>query len=84
MSDNNDEDQIESESSGKELNTTVCRDDFYYDNSSQLCKPQCGVWTHFTPSKGRVVLGLRLFAASFGLISSVLVLALSFAQYKRM
>ena len=76
--------EVGSESSGEYMSTTICSDDFYFDNSSQLCKPECGVWTHLTPSKGRVVLGLRLFATSIGVTSSLLVLALSCAQYKRM
>ena len=54
----NDREQIVSESSREEVSTIVCSDNFYFDNSSQLCKPECGVWTHLTPSKGRVVLGL--------------------------
>lgn len=70
--------------SGKEMVNTTCSDEFFFDNNSQLCKPECGVWTHFGPSKGKVIAGFRLFASSLGMISSVLVLTLSCVQYKTM
>lgn len=73
----------EFENSGEET-VTECSDDFFFDNSSQVCKPECGVWTPFSPRKQKVLVGLRLFASSLGVISSLLVLALSCAQYKRM
>jgi len=79
----NESDVIGSESSGEET-VIECSDDFYFDNSSQVCKPECGVWTPFTPRKENVLVGLRIFASSLGLISSVLVLVFSCAQYKRM
>ena len=79
----NESDVNGSESSGEET-VIECSDDFYFDNSSQVCKPECGVWTHFTPRKERVMVGLRIFAPCLGLISSLLVLVLSCAQYKRM
>ena len=71
------------ENSGEET-VIECSDDFYFDNSSQVCKPECGVWTPFTPKKENVLVGLRIFASSLGLISSILVLVFSCAQYKRM
>lgn len=79
----NESDVSGSESSG-EGTVIECSDDFYFDNSTQVCKPECGVWTHFTPRKEKVMIGLRIFASSLGLVSSLLVVVLSCVQYKRM
>ena len=70
--------------SGEEMLDIACSDEFFFDNSTQLCRPECGVWTHFTPSRGTLVAGFRLFGSLLGVISSLIVLILSCAQYKRM
>ena len=41
-------------------NGRECSDDFYLDNSSGLCRPECGEWDQYRPSTGRAIVGFNI------------------------
>ena len=62
----------------------TCSDQFYFDESSEMCKPECGVWTQHSQTFSSAL----HFSIMVGEILSILmcasILVLSFFQHKRM
>ena len=51
--------------------------DFYLDNSTGLCRPECGKWDQYSPSTRAVVYGVNITFASLIIVVSVATLVLS-------
>ena len=39
---------------------TECFEDFYLDNSSGVCRPECGQWDQYSPATRRAVYGINI------------------------
>jgi hypothetical protein len=49
-----------------------CSDDFYLDNSSGLCRPECGEWDQYSPSTHDSVVGINV---TFALLTILICVA---------
>ena len=61
----------------------TCSDQFYFDESSQVCKPECGVWTQHSRLAATQIRSLFIVGDVGGILLSTTVLAVSFFQRKR-
>ena len=63
---------------------TTCSEDFYLDNDTGLCRPECGKWIQYPRARKRAVYGVdSSFTALAVLIDSV-TLVVSCIRYKMM
>ena len=59
----------------------TCSEDYYFNGS--VCLAQCGQWVQFPRPVARSVVGTELFAALFGCISEVALIAMFIHQRSR-
>jgi len=70
---------------GSSLSTMItCSQDFYLDNSTGLCRPECGKWDQYSPSTRAAVYGVNITFASLVIVVSVATLVLSGFRRKLM
>ena len=62
----------------------TCSDQFYLDESSQICKPECGVWTQHSDVRANLINGIFIAGDILGVLVSTTVLVLSCVQRKQM
>ena len=61
----------------------TCRDEFHVDEASCLCVPTCMVWSPYSEVERRVSDLFVILAASFAIISGVVVLILSCVRCRK-
>lgn len=77
---------IENGSEGKgerNLNVT-CSENFYYNNNTLLCRPQCGKWTHLSTDMAITIDTLTIIGDVANIAICAAIFLLFFIQYKRM
>ena len=71
--------------SGSSLSKMItCSQDFYLDNSTGLCRPECGKWDQYSPSTRAAVYGVNITFASLIIAVSMATLVLSGIRHKLM
>ena len=63
---------------------TECSDDFYLDNSSGLCRPECGEWDQYTSSSHDRVVGINITFVLLTILICVATLVWSIVRHKIM
>ena len=61
-----------------------CSDDFYLDDNSSTCLPQCGKWTYTSHSIDRILTIATIAGTVLGILVSTILLVVSFILYKKM
>jgi len=62
----------------------TCNEEFYFDGSSQMCIPECGVWTSYGKTTGSVFTIIVITADVIGLFIDATIILMSIVQHKRM
>ena len=63
---------------------TECSQDFFLDNSSGLCRPECGEWDQYSPATRRAVYGVNITFALLTIIVCVVAIVWSIFRHKIM
>ena len=66
------------------VSITMCSEDFFLNESTGQCLPECGVWEELPHSTVVGIDVVVIFSAIVYLLSGVAVLVLSCINYKRM
>ncbi len=66
------------------LNITECSQDFYLDDSSGLCRPECGEFFQFSDQTAAWLHPLIIVALVIHILGGVLLLVVSCINYKQM
>ena len=61
-----------------------CSDDFFLDNSSGLCRPECGEWEQYTPSTRSAVVGINITFVFITILICVATFVWSVVRHKIM
>ena len=61
-----------------------CSDDFYLDNSSGLCRPECGEWDQYSPSTHHAVVGINITFVLITILICVATFVWSIVRHKIM
>ena len=61
-----------------------CEENFFRENGSDTCVPECGVWSEYSYVDLVVTDMVILVSAVIGFVSSIAVLVISCIRYKRM
>ena len=65
------------------INVT-CSKQFYFDESSMLCKPECGVWTQHSDATAQTINAFLILGDVLGVLIPTAVLVASCFQRKKM
>ena len=65
------------------INVT-CSDQFYFEEKSQLCNPECGVWTQHSDARARSFDAVFIISDVFSVFICSAIIVLSLHQRKRM
>ena len=63
---------------------TECSQDFFLDNSSGLCRPECGEWDQYSPATRRAVYGVNITFALLTIIVCMVAIVWSIFRHKIM
>ena len=63
---------------------TKCSRDFFLDNSSGLCRPECGEWDQYSPATRRAVYGVTITFALVTVTVCVVTIVWSVFRHKIM
>ena len=74
----------ENETTVKIFDNVTCSDQFYFDKATQLCKPECGVWSLHSDATAEAIGISRAFIDVLGITICIVVLLVSFYQRKEM
>ena len=72
----------ENETTVKIFDNVTCSDQFYFNEATQLCKPECGVWSLHSDSTAEAIGISRAFIDVLGITICIVVLLVSFYQRK--
>lgn len=62
----------------------TCSEQFFLEESSELCKPECGVWTQHSPKRATGIHYSLIATVVLGILLCLAVLLLSLFQRKTM
>ena len=60
-----------------------CSEGFFYDESSLVCKPKCGVWTPLSPEADMAIVVLYIIGEVASIVICSTILVLSIVQCKK-
>ena len=60
----------------------VCRENFFLEDG--ICKPNCNTWLMFQPSTEKASLAVIGICAVVGILTTVIIIILSFVRYRDM
>ena len=72
----------ENETTVEDFDNVTCSDQFYFDKETQLCKPECGVWSLHSDATAEAIGISHAFMDVLGITISTVVLLVSFYQQK--
>ena len=78
------ENESQSEVGSGRLFNVSCSEGFFYDESSLVCKPKCGVWTPLSPEADMAILVISVTGEVASIVICSAILVLSIVQRKRM
>ena len=72
----------ENEPTVADIDNVTCSDQFYFDETTQLCKPECGVWSQHSDSTAEAIGISYAFIDTLSITICMVVLLVSFYQRK--
>ena len=62
----------------------ICQEDFFYDPESDSCRPECSKWLMYTRSAEIASLVVTGIATVIGILTTIVIIILSFVKFKSM